>query len=515
MFYSGLLPVPLLRCESEDAPLYFCGGKGDDVTIKCSVCGQLMESESDLIDGQHVKCPSCGETTVYRKPSRIALPTVGGSAGVRKPVAPSDDVPELPIENKKPKLALRRPGNIPTGGNPADNALVKNVKDRLKAESRRRFWQGFRTKVGNFVSIVVLLAVLFIGWKVYRHFTWEKISGDTGRLLDAVSEGVKSLEQSEVESPSQVQKKAEELVETVKDELKELASSGAADYKRVCGRFDRAEVSYWGKLNPTERPGSVDAVFSLLVPFGKTIARYYEIVSSPTGIVSIVKHDVSGTKKPLTQAEYEALVAEHGGFFACNGAAYYVSAKKNPKTWMAPLKSGESFEPGKSYFGLVEPFIGKCRMKTSEVSFEVLWSLAEGDEPVKVGEARMNDKVYFSQFKQAAEPIVRSLREKKMGNKPTKKNFRQTVVFYDGSTIASGMNGVTKVPRMSPHHGGTGYQRWIKLCDEARRQESKSLMLESEYQRATSEWRRKIEAPVPDEEAARVLAAGYVRLKRK
>jgi len=204
------------------------------MTIKCSVCGQLMESEGDLIDGQHVKCPSCGETTVYRKPSRIALPTEGRATGVPKPGAPSDDVPELSVENKKPKLALRRPGSIPTGGNPADNALVKNVKDRLKAETRRRFWQRFRTKGGNLVSIVVMLAVLFVGWKVYRHFTGEKISGDAGRLLDAVSEGVKPSERSESEPPSQVQKKAEELVETVKDELKGLTSGGARAGRREC-----------------------------------------------------------------------------------------------------------------------------------------------------------------------------------------------------------------------------------------------------------------------------------------
>ena len=91
-------------------------------------------------------------------------------------------------------------------------------------------------------------------------------------------------------------------------------------------------------------------------------------------------------------------------------------------------------------------------------------------------------------------------------SKLKKPKFKQTVVLYDGLHIASGVDGVTKVPRTFKHLGTSHNdwkslrtveefrRKWQNLHDEALRQERKMQVLLSEYESALAEEKAEWEA---------------------
>ena len=56
--------------------------------IKCGVCGQNIEVEGGIEDGQKVLCPFCGEKSVFSRPKRIELP-IGFESLKRSASAPN------------------------------------------------------------------------------------------------------------------------------------------------------------------------------------------------------------------------------------------------------------------------------------------------------------------------------------------------------------------------------------------------------------------------------------------
>lgn len=87
----------------------------DSVIITCGICGNNIELVGNVADGQHIRCPFCGKTSAYRKPSRIELPP------------------------RKPKLGVRRPQARQETSAEADRAndLVQQVEARADAKARK------------------------------------------------------------------------------------------------------------------------------------------------------------------------------------------------------------------------------------------------------------------------------------------------------------------------------------------------------------------------------------------
>lgn len=134
--------------------------------IKCGNCGKDILVPDDLVVGQHVRCPYCNEKSAFDKPSRVELPTE--IRPILNPVRPSvqREVPDLPSEGK-PKLAIRRPPQL-THDHEHMNAAAAAVDARVRMAERKRRIAKVKHFIGNWISIVVLLTFLWIGYNVWK-----------------------------------------------------------------------------------------------------------------------------------------------------------------------------------------------------------------------------------------------------------------------------------------------------------------------------------------------------------
>jgi len=460
------------------------------MVIRCGECGESVVVPGDGAEGGSVTCPGCGKE----------LRLNGGGTGE---ASGEEAVPH------KPKLGIRRPSHDQSLENPADDAILEGVRARAIEQARQERRAAMRRLTGNVFLVLALIALGYAGWRAFRYWQDSRVSivsvpsadeaDGTCPAIDSAARPVDRPEPKEVVGAKGADRGSVEAVSVE---------------KRVVARLRRAEVSYWGRLDEAEHPGRTNGVFSLCVPFGNSAGRNYEIVSSSTGIVSIVRCD-GGRLEALSQADYEELLTERGGLLAKDGVAYFITAKASKKSWTPPTRPGMSFDAFSEYFQPVLPLLKAHQMKTSHLSFEILFRLDEKSEPITVREVKPRSTVSYSTFRKAVEPLARELRERNMPSRPEQRPYRRTVSIYDGKHISKGSGG-TMVPRYCPDAYGTpAYTRWRKLRDEAYRQESESQRRESEYKKAVYAWERQLKAPIRDVEYERILCAGTVTLKRK
>ena len=507
--------------------------------IKCGICGQEMEIAGEIADGQAVQCPTCGEKTVYSKPARIDLPT--GAARPRKVSSARasesvEDVPELPSEEAPPKLRLRRPQPMASQTPDRANNLVNQVEARANAKEKQAKAQRRKAMFSNVFALLVLAGIGFGGYKAYR--VWK--SGEAVELPSSVENIVERLKPADADTAEAAAAKraAEDAARDEAERQRELerkrqreakeaeeAERRAEEKKRleeffaVRNGFAGAKLAYWSELPKEQRPGVCEGSFGLVIPRGRGRCEYFQIASRADGL-TVRRLSDKVSPKEIDRAEYEKLMTEHGGFFLKDGTAYFVTASGNRKIWTAPTRRGESFSPAKSVFDDAYPILGERLIETTGRGFEVYFAIDDKAEPIKVGSVKFDGEVGYEAFEKVARDIV--VRLKRRGEPPSLKvkKTKRTVVFYDGSHIAKGMNGVTKIPRKEPTNR-TDRRRmwesgeWYRLRDIALREESEIRRNHDEARRKRAEWQAKMNEPPSAFEIRRVLSAGVVTVKRK
>lgn len=505
------------------------------MVIKCEICGQEMEVIGEVDDGQTVPCPYCGKEFVYRKPSRIELPT--GPVRPRKPAASEDDVPELPSEERKPKLGIRRP-QTPQGTSPEAsraNDLVRQVEARAQAEAQKARTKRIKAQVNNIIALLVLAGIGFAGYKGWR--IWK--GDETVELPPSVENIVEKLTPADAAAEQEAaaaKRAAEDAARAEAERQRELerkrqreakeaeeAEKRAEEKKRleeffaVRNGFAGARLAYWSELPKEQRPGACEGSFGLVIPRGRGRCEYFQIASR-TDEMTIKRLSDKVPPQEISQSEYEKLMTEHGGFFLKDGTAYFVTASGNKKIWTAPTNRGESFSPAKCVFGDAYPILGERLIETVGRGFEVYFAVDDKAEPIKVKSVKFEDVIDYETFEKIARDIV--VRLKRRGEPPSLKlkKTKRTVVFYDGSHIAKGMNGVTKIPRKRPTNRTDSrrlWEEWYRLRDIALQEEREIQRKHDEARRKRAEWQAKINEPPSAFEIRRVLCAGVITIKRK
>lgn len=470
--------------------------------IKCGICDKEIEVVGNIADGQHVACPYCGGTSEYKKPSRIELPTKKPKLGVRRPQPRQEDSPE----------ACRA------------NNLVQQVEARAKAQERKA--RAARRKA-LFNNVVALLVLAGLGWGGYT--VWRSMkSGRALELPPAVSDLLEKAKPTadETESQEALEEEAAQEAERQRELARkrqreaEEAERRAAEKKRtqeyfaVRNGFSGAKLAYWGELPKEQRPGETEGTFGLVVPRGRGKCDYFQVVSRDGG-VTVRRLSEKVPPQDVSQAEYEKMMTEHGGFFLKDGTAYFVTASGGTKTWMAPTSRNASFSPAKTLFDAAYPILDERLIDTKGRGFEVFFALSDDATPIRVGAVPFNGEIAYKAFADAAREILLGVRKKATPPAFKMRKVNRTVVFYDGSHIAKGMRGVTKIPRKWPTNRTDGLVEYARLRDEALRQEREIERAREEVQQAKAEWKAKMNKPPTDSEIQRVLYAGVVTIKRK
>lgn len=459
--------------------------------IRCGECGCEFDVPEKKDDGRIWICPTCVEKR-------------GG-------------VPELPAYKRNPKLRLIRPENGgASGAGREGNSLVSRVTERAKLEERRRRLAKLKKCAASAFWMLVLVGFGLLAYRLCLNWM--------GKAHDPVLQDVVRMAKGGAGHEDGIQASGERMSKARDGARDGNGSAGSAmqdglgkpqplSMEEVRRKFSSCRLSYWGKLPREKRPGGVEAVFHLLVPTRDGKGKYYEVRSSATNVLAMVKITERGPVRFSGSDEYAKLMRSQGGFVLSEGVAYLVMPTAAKKFYQAPLVKGGSFDPAAEMLGAAYPFAKS--MDVAGHAFEVLFALNEGDEPMSVATVPFGQGVPYEAFANAAAPIAKVARRKKSPLEAEVKPFVPTVVFSNGLVVSKDGNGVTRVPRKCPAARGAKYDEWVRLKNEALRQESLLQRNEAEMKLLRKQWRERMDAPAQAHEIYKVLAAGKVFVRRK
>ena len=461
-------------------------------------------------------------------PSRVELPK---EAFHRRPIKQAStpevsDVPDMPVERIKPKLGIRRNASADQK-NASVSSAVAAVEERYNAAARKARAERLKKGISNFISIVLLLALLGGGYVVYDHWKKGDIADVANKLIDSVSHGSESERQGapetrndihEIKTDGRPVQKPEEPTpqETETQDRAIKAGSTAESYVQIANRLHGARLKLWKNLDKSHRPGKIDAKFIAIIPESKSNVLCYEIISTTNGIASIsyVKND--DARDDVAINDFEAKLESKGGIVWFNGAMYAFRAKTANKEWAAP-RAGETFDPANLYFGALYNVIEKFGFDASRLKYEIAFIPSEGESALHIADLQHGRTLPYDTFEKVAAPIAKKIQLKAVpGYKPQK--YKKTVVFYDGAFVGKGHGGETLVPRKwanprSDRINDHRYSEWLSLRDEAYRQEREAQRVADENARKAAERMAKLDAYPDSQTIRKVLQDGKIIIR--
>ena len=493
----------------------------EEFETECPHCGaKFMVAARERY--RYVKCKSCGAGFVVgaakasvlqcakSDPRPVAPPAPGASRPSVPPVtADMDDVKELPPEERKPKLAVRRP--VGNAGSPSAQSCVSSVEMRYSSIVRKRRNARIRELCWNVFSIVFLIGFVYVGyhaWVRYRSGQWPWIrETDEDTVVSHADadngENVPLPVQSDMPR-SPAPPPAKTVVEPSATEIQKTRYDG------IVSAFCGTRLSFWQNLKKQDRPGFSEGVFIAALPVSVKKCDVYEIVSEKDGISCVAKVRDRGDDEKQTAQAFTKTIDGCGGLVCANGVSYALLPKlaRNAR-FNVPAKGGR-FDPSKEYLGALNTLVDMLGLDASRVSYDVRFAFDGGKDSVKVATVRHGDSIDYELFEKVASPIAQEMQRKRAYADYKTKKYKRTVVFYDGAYISRGIKGVTKVPRSFHSRDSRGYNEWVHLRDEARRQEYEAARVADENNRRTLEWKRKVNGPPDASLVAQVLSAGDV-----
>ena len=500
------------------------------MNIKCGLCGKDIVVADGLTDGQHVRCPYCGEKSEYRKPTRIELPT--GAERRRQasdvPVQVDSTVAELkikrpemvPAEVKKPLRVIRKEGETQA----VQSATEKEMTSRRlhMAEDHVRFYEEMkniehrrrmREKLnGVLMLVVVALCAAGIYWYVgYRREQRQRVEialAEERNRLDAVraeNERKERERRAAEEKAAKEKRMAEELRRKEEDARKQAEQAKEANalmesrilYRKVCALFGDGEFAFLKSLPTNSLPGKVAGEFYFLLPFldnGEIVVCQ----SSTNGIESVCRLDGTGKRTPFGADTFLASLQGKDYLMACGDGVYFQSKRK--KAHVAPISKKEVVDLVKEFFGDIAQEVKRLDIDPDGLRFEIVFIPSESKKIIIADTIEYGAQYSLAKVKEAIEAAF-PMRTTSFSSSTSRKRYKRTVVFWDGAHIKKGVDGVTYVPRVSParaydryghttvYGSGWNYERawrneskrmaraeqqreyWQSLYDEAKKQE--------------------------------------------
>lgn len=460
--------------------------------IKCGVCGNDMELPGDIVDGQRVSCPFCGDKTIYSKPTRIEIPVGVSSAGRRRRPEPTHDPESLPQNERKPKLGIRRPKDSSAATDLNAQAIMKKMEDeeREKAVAAERAAMAMkklrREKIVRYSVIAVVVAVCagaaFL-WLKKRHAEQMEKAAEIRERIRAEQEAEKRRNEEEMTARirQEEQKKVEREARRRQEEAERRQKIEAAEKRRLeedarrksrqmeveryqnsKAKFRNAVLLPYRMLPKGSRPGAVEGVFDFVVPVANGAYEFYEVASHTGSVLTATMLSARGEPVAVDYPGFEERVKCFGGIVHNGQAAYLICPVEGGKGVSLPASD---FSPARMRTGGLYGAVASFFMATDRLFFETRVEIPGWKRPAYVKSVAYGDMVSISEVEAA-------LREAALGSvaKPRmRKAKRRTVELYDGDIIKRQM-GITLVPR-NPRHANA---QWQSLHDEAIRQERES-----------------------------------------
>ena len=169
MFLFRLLAAPSMRCEfRECAALLGVGTFPYDakqtkyrrrrMLVTCGNCERDMEVSGSLSDGSLVRCPFCGETSVFSKPSRIELPPEISAQRQMETVDTAE--PKMVTGNPKKPLKFVAPQKVVVSDNPDARRIMQRMEDHFRYLDELDDKVCRRKRLRKIVNCLVIVALM-------------------------------------------------------------------------------------------------------------------------------------------------------------------------------------------------------------------------------------------------------------------------------------------------------------------------------------------------------------------
>lgn len=447
--------------------------------IKCGLCGEEIIVADNLASGQHVRCPFCGGTSEYSKPSRIELPT-GAEVRRHKSAEPDRSQAEfaeikirpperIPVEERKPLHVIRKE-SLPAA---EQNSTEKQMAARRlhMAEEHVRFYEEMkdaeqrRKSREKFSGILMLLAVALCAVSVYWYVGHRKEQRRQAELAFAAERNRLEAERVEVERKERALREAEEKLNREKrlaeekrrkEEAERLQAEKAKEsnalqeskvlYRQVCALFRDGEFDFLKSLPTNSLPGQAEGEFYYLLPFldnGEIVVCQ----SSTNGIISVCRLDGQGKK---TAFETDSFLSSLQGkdYLVARGDKVYFQSKRK-KAHVAQISKTEVVDLSKAFFGDVTPEVKKLDLDPDELKFEIVFIPRESKKVIIAETIEYGATYSLERVREAIQDAFPQ-RTPSMFTSSKRKRFKRTVVLWDGAHVKKGVDGVTYVPRVAP-----------------------------------------------------------------
>lgn len=449
------------------------------MNIKCGICGQEIVIADNVADGQHVKCPICGEKTEFRKPSRIKLPTGAGSRSrtTDSSTLPKFDVsedlampPKPDVTEARKSLHVIRKEATPS----ADSGSMENQMASKKiymAEEHARFYEEMkdielrrktREKIG---SVLMLLAVVLCAAGIYWYVGYRKEQRRQAEIAFAAEQNRLAAERLERERKEQALREESEKAERErrlaeekrrKEESALLQAEKAREanalleskvlYRKACALFGDGEFDFLSAMPTNSLPGKVAGEFYYLLPF----LDNGEIVicqSSATGIVSVCRLDATG-KKTAFEASTFLSSLQGKDYLVAHGENVYFQSKRR-KAHVGKISKTEVVDLGKEFFGDIASEVKRLDFDSDDLKFEIVFVAKESKKVIVADTIEYGVQYSLAKVREAIEEAF-PMRKSATISSSRKARFRRTVVLWDGARVKKGVDGTTYVPKVAP-----------------------------------------------------------------
>ena len=437
----------------------------------------MMEVPDDTADGQHFRCPFCGEKTAYSKPVRIEIPVgadryvTKSKIGIRHPSA-TDVARRVELEDRLRMAINLQPPKAPVS---APKGVVTAAEERVKMFEEMRRKEARLKMARNFVESVMLLMALgvVVGLALWWQSHKNKVAAEAARIeAEAEANSMKMQQERdrlarEKREKDRMEREAarareEELRKREQEELarrqreereaKERAEREVRDNRERYHLYSLAFKENKFDLFTRAVTNGMDisgGELCYLFPSATSPAPFYHVVYGTGGMRRVSRIEGNGKREDVGS---EALDEKIGGleYLVVKGdKVFFKSLRKTPPDGI--LNIAVESDPAETFFGALASTLKELKPTYDELTFDIFFTPKGSSKRIFVENLPFGCAWSRQNAREAIE------KEVSLGNggsriaSTSKKRFKRTVKLWEGSQIKRGVDGITYVPRYPPH----------------------------------------------------------------
>ena len=430
------------------------------------------------------------------------------------------------INGHKPKLGIRRNR---TGVEAEVDLNAEAMKRRMAMEEEEALAQAEaaslslrkarRDAIIRNAVVIVIFSVLAVGggiwfmsWKKERAARLEahriqieemraeeqrktEAENEQKRLAREAAEAERNKMLQEREARSKAEREARKLRTQEREKEEENRRLWREKFRMADAALRSAKILLWKSLPKAERPGTVDGIFTCVLPDGNGKRRYYEVQSASDGKIKVFHITGDSAPEELEFKDWMVSLQKHGGIVSNGKAVYLFMQKVDDEAIMLP--NGTVF-PAELRLGELHGLVRSLNMDVNSLVFKTKVQLKSMKKTLEFEPVDFSGSIPRWKIVSRIGEDVRSAVKK-----PKPRSIRRTVMMYDGRVVKKQMNGVILVPKNPIVTDGNYYN----LREEALRQESECGKIPQE---AIERYEREVEQKIAlaEKEATLVVSVG-------